>query len=126
MKNERGSVLPLVMILASVFLVMAISAAELYISEKKFHKETKEKLVLDHLIRLATEELLLELQNTEEADTSDGIYFYPNGDVYYQLNKLNEDELLIVLFGSTKGERKAEVKFRYSLLGKNMIEWIEK
>ncbi|WP_180954287.1 competence type IV pilus minor pilin ComGG [Bacillus sp. M6-12] len=126
MNNQRGSVFPLVIILASVFLLMVISAAEIYVSEKKFQQETREKLMLDHLIRLAAEELLTELENAEGAVMYDGIYFYPKGDVYYQVSKLNEEELLIVLFGSTIGNRKVEVKFRYSLPAQKMIEWIEK
>ncbi|MDQ0218336.1 hypothetical protein ELQ35_12415 [Peribacillus cavernae] len=126
MRNEKGVIYPIVMIIAAVFLSFTLYTIERYNSDQSFYKETEEKLILEQLIRLAAKDLTAELRSYENVVEKDGILFYPGGDVYYQFSKSDEQVIGVLLYGSTKEERKAQSLFLYDISQKKVIKWIEK
>jgi hypothetical protein len=126
MNNEKGAVFPIVIIIAAVFLSFTLFSIERYATDKQFYKESEEKLILEQLIRLATKDVTQELELSDIIEEKEGILFYPGGDVYYQLTKSSEPVIKVLLYGSTKDERKVQSLFLYDTLEKKVIEWIEK
>lgn len=126
MGNEKGAIYPIVIIIAAVFLSFILFAIEGYVSDKRFYKEIEEKLILEQLIRLAAQDLTTELDLAGSIENNDGILFYPKGDVYFEMSKLDDQVIKVLLYGSTKDERKTQSLFLYDTSQKKVIKWIEK
>ncbi|CAH0345718.1 competence type IV pilus minor pilin ComGG [Bacillus sp. CECT 9360] len=124
--NEKGVVFPMVIIIAAVFISFTLFSIERYSGDKKFYKETEEKLILEQLIRLAALDITTELASTEIIVEKKGILFYPGGDVYYECTMASETVVRVLLYASTKAERKAQSLFLYDTSQNKVIEWIEK
>lgn len=126
MGNEKGAIYPIVIIIAAVFLSFTLFVIEGYVSDKKFYKESEEKLILEQLIRLAAKDLTAQLDLAGSIEANDGILFYPRGDVYFEMNKLDDRVIKVLLYGSSKDERKTQSLFLYDTTQKKVIKWIEK
>ncbi|RFU61908.1 competence type IV pilus minor pilin ComGG [Bacillus sp. V59.32b] len=124
--NEKGVVFPMVIIIAAGFISFTLFSIERYAVDKNFYKESEEKLILEQLIRLAALDITTELESTEIIAEKNGILFYPGGDVYYECTKSSETVVKVLLYASTKAERKAESLFLYDITQNKVIEWIEK
>ncbi|PLT34727.1 competence type IV pilus minor pilin ComGG [Bacillus sp. V5-8f] len=126
MDNEKGAIYPIVAMIAAFFLTFTLFAIEGYVSDKKFYKETEEKLVLEQLIRLASADLIAELELNGNLSDKNGILFYPKGDVYFEASTVDEQVIKVLMYGSTKGERKMQSLFLYDNLQKKVVKWVEK
>ena len=57
MNNEKGFTLPIVLIIATSVLMLTGYLIDQYVLDKQFYKEVEEKLISDHLLRLAVHDL---------------------------------------------------------------------
>lgn len=124
--NEKGVVFPMVVIIAAVLIAFTLFLIERYSGDKQFYKENEEKLILEHLVRLAALDITTELESAATVEEKEGIHFYPGGDVYYECTMASETVARVLLYASTKAERKAESLFLYDITQNKVIEWIEK
>ncbi|WP_409301650.1 competence type IV pilus minor pilin ComGG [Peribacillus sp. SCS-155] len=122
--KQGGFTFPFVIILAGAFLTVALFSIEQFTADKKFYKEGEEKLALDHLIKMGTNDTLEVLAEADSQKAGEGIFFYPGGDVYYSFSGLTESEIEVVLYASTKNERKMTASYIYDRVTHKMIQWM--
>lgn len=122
MGNEKGYSLPMIMILSAALCMIALFTTERFNGEKTFYKSVEERLIADHLMRLA----LLDL-NTDQISTQEtGSFTYPNGTVDYKTKNRSEDTLVIELSAVTNNKHQKEASVYYHTELKTAIEWVEK
>ncbi len=125
MGNEKGFALPMVLIISASVMLFIGYMVDQFVIDKRFYKEVEESLISTHLLRLAVHDLQQEWSQTEDVIITDGIAFYPKGDVYYQVTTQDDQDAFILLYGSTKNERKAIVTIHYDKSLRKVIQWIE-
>lgn len=65
MDNEKGYSLPMIMILSASLCMIAIFTSDRFIGEKHFYKAVEERLIADHLMRLALIDLEIGLKTDQ-------------------------------------------------------------
>ncbi|MGW6297729.1 competence type IV pilus minor pilin ComGG [Peribacillus butanolivorans] len=125
MNNQKGVVFPMVMIVASVFIMFTILMIDQFVIDKKFYKEVEETLVADHLVHLAVNEVTAgwgeDIPKNLQGDIS-----YPNGDVHYILTKQDARYAFIEFASSTRDNRVGRIIIQYDKELGRVVEWIEK
>ncbi|WP_057911750.1 competence type IV pilus minor pilin ComGG [Peribacillus muralis] len=125
MNNQKGVVFPMVLIIASVFIMMLILMIDQFIIDKRFYKEVEESLVADHLVHLAVKEVTAGWE-AEIPEVIEGHITYPNGVVRYSLLKQDGRYALIDFFSTTNNDRVGRVLIQYDKEAGRVVEWIEK
>ncbi|MFP3508416.1 competence type IV pilus minor pilin ComGG [Peribacillus sp. SIMBA_075] len=125
MNNQKGVVFPMVMIVASVFIMLTILMIDQFILDKRFYKEVEESLVADHLVHLAVKDVTEELGEVI-LDIIQGEISYPNGVVKYSLTKQDGPYVYLEFSSTTKNGRVGRVIIQYDKEAGRVIEWIEK
>jgi hypothetical protein len=125
LSNQRGAVLPIIMIVAAAFLIVTYFAMEQFVIEKKFYHEIEEKLIADHLFVLAIKDLP-SLFLSEDYEPGSGTFSYLNGTVRYTHSQNEEDLVRVMLYASTNDRFTLEASAIYDTNLNRMIEWKEK
>jgi competence protein ComGG len=125
LSNQRGAVLPIMMIVAAAFLIVTYFAMEQFVIEKKFYHETEEKLIADHLFVLAVKDLQ-SLFSYEDYEPANGTFSYLNGTVRYTHLQSEEELFRVMLYASTNDRLTLEASAVYDTNLNRMIEWKEK
>ncbi|MFE5427089.1 competence type IV pilus minor pilin ComGG [Peribacillus simplex] len=125
MNNQKGVVFPMVMIVASVFIMFTILMIDQFIIDKRFYKEVEESLVADHLVHLAIMDVTAEW-GEEIPKIIQGEISYPNGVVRYSLMKQEGPYVYIEFSSTTKNDREGRVIIQYDKEAGKVKEWLEK
>ncbi|MEK3797744.1 competence type IV pilus minor pilin ComGG [Peribacillus sp. FSL H8-0477] len=126
MDNEKGYSLPMIMILSASLCMIAIFTSDRFIGEKHFYKAVEERLIADHLMRLALIDLEIGLKTDQILVEESGSFKYPNGTVNYKVKTRSEDTITIDLSAVTKNNHHKEAVVYYHTDLHKMIEWVEK
>ena len=126
MKNEKGYSLPMIMILSASLCMIAIFSTERFMGEKHFYKAVEERLIADHLMRLALIDLDSGLKSEQILVQESASFRYPNGTVTYKVKVRSEDTITIDLSAVTKNNHHKEALVYYHTGLNKMIEWVEK
>lgn len=124
MNNQKGVVLPMVMIIASVFILFTFLMIDQLVIDKKFYQETEETWKADHLMLLAVHELAAGWKG--EITPRQGEANYLKGKVFYQLTKQDDRYAYIEFISVTQKGRKGRVMIQYDKELGRVVEWIEK
>ena len=125
MSHEKGFAFPMVLIISTSVMLLIGYMVDQMVIDKRFYKEVEEHFISTHLLRLAVYDLQQEWGQTEGGMITDGIIFYPKGDVYYQVTTQDDQSAVILLYGSTKNERKAMITIHYDKSLRKVVQWIE-
>ncbi|MFJ7991350.1 competence type IV pilus minor pilin ComGG [Peribacillus frigoritolerans] len=125
MNNQKGVVFPMVMIVASVFIMFTILMIDQFIIDKKFYKEVEESLVADHLVHLSIKDVTAEW-GEEIPKIIQGEISYPNGVVRYSLMKQEGPYVYIEFSSKTKNDREGRVIIQFDKEAGEVKEWLEK
>lgn len=126
MDNEKGYSLPMIMIFSASLCMIAIFTTERFIGEKPFYKAVEERLIADHLMRLALIDLDKGLATDQILVEESAVIRYPNGTVNYKVKTRSEDTITIDLSAVTKNHHHKEAVVYYHTGLNKMIEWVEK
>ena len=120
-KNEKGAVLPVTMVVASVLIVFAFYSIEKFNLEKKFYKNVENVLVLDHILLLASHEV----QNmvAHDAYVDEGVLLFPNGTVEYVMISREERFFSMELFALTTQGLSRKVNVLYDIEEGKLVKW---
>ena len=122
--NQKGVVLPMVMIIASVFIIFTVLMIDQFIIDKKFYQEAQETLIADHLVLLAVNELTEGWRG--EITPNQGEVAYLKGKVHYQLTNQDARYAYVEFISVTQNGRKGRVLIQYDKEQERVVEWIEK
>lgn len=103
---------------------LIIMNIERYESEKKFTKELVSKFQVDHLFFLARNELLKMLAH-DVPDLENGILYFNNGSVDFEVEKMEEPFIYIEMRATNNNSRKFNVSMVYDLEEKQIVQWLE-
>ncbi|WP_157805659.1 competence type IV pilus minor pilin ComGG [Bacillus sp. mrc49] len=125
MNNQKGVVFPMVLIIASVFIMLMILMIDQFIIDKRFYKEVEESLVADHLVHLAVKEVTAGWEE-DMPEIFQGDITYPDGAVRYSLLKHDGRYAFIEFSSTTKNDRVGRIVIQYDKEAGRVVEWIEK
>ncbi|WP_285768896.1 competence type IV pilus minor pilin ComGG [Peribacillus sp. SI8-4] len=125
MNNQKGVVFPMVLIIASVFIILMVLMIDQFIIDKRFYKEVEESLVADHLVHLAVKEVTAGWEKEPQV-VFQGDISYPNGVVRYSLLKQEGRYAFIEFSSTTKNDRVGRIVIQYDQEEGRVVEWIEK
>ncbi|MGE6375346.1 competence type IV pilus minor pilin ComGG [Peribacillus muralis] len=125
MNNQKGVVFPMVLIIASIFIMLLILMIDQFVIDKRFYKEVEESLVADHLVHLAVKEVTAGW-GEETPEIFQGDISYPNGVVRYSLMKQDGRYAFIEFSSTTDNDRVGRVIIQYDKEAGMVVEWIEK
>ena len=106
--------------------MIAIFTSDRFIGEKHFYKAVEERLIADHLMRLALIDLEIGLKTDQILVEESASFKYPNGTVNYKVKTRSEDTITIDLSAVTKNNHHKEAVVYYHTDLNKMIEWVEK
>ncbi|KYG30985.1 competence type IV pilus minor pilin ComGG [Alkalihalobacillus trypoxylicola] len=86
MKNERGIVLPIVLLFVTAMSVMVFIQADYYLKEKRFIEEQEDLIVLNSLLQLALHDYLF----LAEKNLENTVFQYEQGSVTLKSEILSE------------------------------------
>lgn len=120
-KNEKGAVLPVTMVVASILIVFTFYSIEKFNLEKMFYKNVENVLVLDHLLLLASHEV----QNIVAHDMygDEGVLYFPNGTVKYAMISSEERYFSLELFALTTQGLSRKVNVLYDIEEEEVVKW---
>lgn len=125
MINQRGFILPSVMVIVLFCLLIVAHISTLLISEKKFFEETKQYYILENLMNVAVKKSLSDLKKGEvDVDHPTSIYT-SNG--YFTYTVSNSEEMIyeVHLSCHTNENKEYTALYRFDPLKKEMIFWSE-
>lgn len=126
MKNERGLVFPITVFISFFIAVIFVHSIELYKLESEFSHHAELSVEVDSLMKMAINDVKQVIAELPETTTeAEGTIMYPNGSVYYRLQRLSDDTVKVNVSCISKSNGKYEVQFTLLLPGMELLEWNE-
>ncbi|MCV9884824.1 competence type IV pilus minor pilin ComGG [Metabacillus halosaccharovorans] len=125
MRNQKGFILPSIMVIALFCLLIVAHISTILISEKTFYEETKQYYILENLMNVAVKKSLHELENGNNVNQHNKVFHTSNG--YYSYNVTTSDEVIyeVQLTCSTKETKEYTASYKYDKSKNEMIFWSE-
>ncbi|HZH58330.1 MAG TPA: competence type IV pilus minor pilin ComGG [Metabacillus sp.] len=125
MKNQRGFILPSVMVIVLFCLLIVAHISTLLISEKKFFEETKQYYLLENLMNVAVKKSLSDLKKGE-VDIDDPIIFHTSYG-YFSYTVSTSDEMIyeVQLICHTNENKEYTALYRFDRIKNEIIFWSE-
>jgi competence protein ComGG len=124
MQNERGFILPMTLIGVTVLMLFIVHQANLYITEKRFYKESEEMFELDSLMQQAVHDMKQVLQGEKINGKLEYTKAFQNGTAYVQA-ELIDDLFHVRIECTTVNERKYVVRCIYDREADAITYWSE-
>lgn len=122
--NENGFILPVTMILLFIVTSSLFHQISIYEREKRFHFELEQKYNIDHMLQMATVDLIT-LVKTDEIVAS-GMFDYTKGKIYYWILAEDDEMIQIEFTVLTDKNRQRNVEMIIDKNQYNVINWLEK
>ena len=125
MRNQKGFILPSIMVITLFCLLIVAHISTVLISEKTFYEETKQYYELENLMNVAVKKSLHELKNEEVAEHHHTISHTSNG--YYTYTVTTSDEVIyeVQLTCRTNEKREYTASYKFDKSKNEMIFWSE-
>lgn len=123
MKNQRGFVLPLTMIMSFILLFFTVHAILSYQYDRSFAQKRAMSFELNELIQMATVDL--EKLAKEDHIESSGKLVYTTGNVQYHTNKVNGTVWKIAMIATNHEGFRHSNTFYYDSEKGGIVKWAE-
>jgi Tfp pilus assembly protein PilW len=124
MRTERGFILPMTLISLTLFMLIVVHQATMYITEKRFYKESEEMFELDSLMQQAFDDMKKMLQEEGVTGRTEYTKEFKNGTAHVQIEQI--DGLFHVRIECrTVTERKYVVRCIYDREADAITYWSE-
>lgn len=126
MKNEKGVILPLTMILSFFFLLLFSHQLILYLNEKKFLIETEGINRLESIMQMSVKDIKEELSALEQLEEPvNSTHTYPIGTVKYSLYPMLDNDVKVDMTVHDHDGRVDQARFFYNFEQKKITNWVE-
>ncbi|MBM7660864.1 hypothetical protein JOC85_001636 [Bacillus mesophilus] len=122
MNNQKGYILPFVMMVSTLLFFLLSHQVSLYVTELRFYKE---KFETYHLERMMQQSIGVVKQKTSIEDFSPGELVLDEGRSTIQFSNLSSTIKRVSITVQTKNKRRASVILHYDLVEKKLVQWIE-
>jgi competence protein ComGG len=125
--NEKGFILPVTLVFSFFVLLLFAHSVELYKMEAEFANHEEKIYELDSLMQMAVTDIKSKITHSPQEIT----YFYdevtyPIGRVQYTLQRLNENEIKVMVVCISNDGFEYGAEFTLSIPSMELIEWKEK
>lgn len=127
MTNEKGAILPLALILVSIFALLFFSQLHLYLVEKKFTTERYELEHLENIKQMAIVDIIhiIQQRNDSKIFIQSSLH-YPIGTVDYDISPALEADVVTVSMSCyTNNNRKNTATWHYNVNQHLIIAYYE-
>jgi hypothetical protein len=124
--NQRGTALPLVLVISFLLIFLTVHQLSLYVSEAKLYKEVESFYEVNHLLESGVVEAVSLIRTAEEPHLLANIQStYPNGQIVYTFEKMSDEIGSVIIECQTSSNRyyKGQAYFQYE--DGKVIQWIE-
>ena len=126
MRNEKGVIFPLTMIISFFMFLLFSHQIALYLNEKKFLIEVEGINQLESIMQMGVKDISAELLMLEEVhDPILATLIYPNGSLDYSINPDVNDTVKVIMTAMDEDGRKYIANMYFSFGQKKVIKWIE-
>ncbi|QPA30041.1 competence type IV pilus minor pilin ComGG [Thermaerobacillus caldiproteolyticus] len=127
MKNEKGMIFPITMLVSFLFLFIFVRMLELYKTETEMAKYEQQSYEVDSVMQMAVTDVKRQLAVMWPTDTSNrGTLTYPNGVANYEWKQMSEHEMKVTIFATSHDGIHYGAECIISLPELELIEWKEK
>ncbi|MBD3108121.1 hypothetical protein IEO70_07050 [Bacillus sp. AGMB 02131] len=123
MRNEQGYIFFSTLIILSFLLVVIVNSINLFVTEKSFADKSESIYTIDHLLFLAKVDTVTILQQEESENA--GILIYEKGNVVYNIELIDEEQVKVSLYASDKFDGMGRAHFIYHLSKNKVMKWSE-
>ncbi|PMC39608.1 hypothetical protein CJ195_06735 [Bacillus sp. UMB0899] len=125
MRNQKGFILPSIMVIALLCILIVAHISSLLITEKTFYSETEQYYLLENLMSIAVKKSLQELKNGEIVENQNNIFYTSNG--YFTYTVSTNDYMIyeVQLACNTNENKKYTASYQYDTAKNEMIFWSE-
>lgn len=121
MNNEKGAVLPIVLILSFLMSAIFVSQMNVYLTEKNFSLETEELYQLEQVMHLA----VIDVINAIKRDEMQGTFVYPIGSASFSAISIGLDTYEVHIMCKTNRDRKHASRFHFNIQNNRLEQWTE-
>ncbi|WP_026558770.1 competence type IV pilus minor pilin ComGG [Bacillus sp. J37] len=125
MRNQKGFILPSIMVIALFCLLIVAHISTILISEKTFYEETKQYYILENLMNVAVKKSLQELKSGNTVDQSNGIFHTSNGSFSYDVTTSDNVIYEVQLTCSARETKEYSASYKFDKSKNEMIFWSE-
>ncbi len=127
MRNEKGMIFLITVLFSFLFLLLLLHVLELYETEIQFAKYEQQSYDVDSLMQMAVTDVKTQLAAISSANTTNkGTFVYPNGTADYEWERLNENEVKVMISAVSHEGIRYDAEFTVSLPTMELVEWKEK
>ncbi|MGE8204497.1 competence type IV pilus minor pilin ComGG [Heyndrickxia sp. NPDC080065] len=124
MNNQKGYVFPLTLVMVLITFYVITASMEIYLSEKRYLKETEEYYLVNSMNAMAVKSLMNKIQS--EDFMNKGTLFFNKGEVNFTIQKKGVDTYTIILDSSMENNRAIQSELLYSSKNNRIVKWIER
>jgi len=125
MRNERGFILPITLVILFIVSSFTIFQINQFTTEKKLLFEQSEVITNERLLQMAIVDVTDFLTSNSDEYFS-GDFQYEKGEVAFIVKAETEKIKSITLISKTLGQRSRQVKYFYYLEKGTFLPWLEK
>ncbi|WP_163102610.1 competence type IV pilus minor pilin ComGG [Peribacillus alkalitolerans] len=123
LKNQSGVVFPYLLLLLLLMCLLVENKVRQYVSYRNFIVETESKLVVEHLLYMASHDPA-HYENIQPG--MKGKWDYPGGEVYFGVESITHGKAQMLIIASSHMGGKAQAQFGYDMIEKKIISWSER
>ncbi|MBM6617305.1 competence type IV pilus minor pilin ComGG [Bacillus suaedaesalsae] len=120
--NQRGYVLPLVLMVSTLLLFILAHQLSLYVTESKFYNESSEIYKMDLILQKVTKDLK---DVVADPSLKSKVYQFKEGSALLSMNYDNPSIIQVQIKVETKNNRKSSVLVHYDPVNNKITKWIE-
>lgn len=120
--NNKGYVLPMVMMISSLLFFILSHQVGLYVTDMKFYHEKFEMYKIDRLLQKGVKDIENALKDKE---LSSAQFVYDEGRATIQISTISQTQKNIRLSVLTNNSRTSTVILYYNPITKNIYRWLE-
>lgn len=113
MRNEKGFILPLTLIILFLLTNYTIYQIRQYVIEKEILFEQSEALSAERLLQVGIVDIEKFIETKQQLFECSGILYYDEGEVSYTVKKDSEKTYHIILLSKTKNNRTRQINYTY-------------
>ncbi|WP_044896046.1 competence type IV pilus minor pilin ComGG [Aeribacillus alveayuensis] len=120
MKNEKGYIFPLTIVLSLFIFFIIMANVSIYVRDIQFYKDTQEFFALENLMMLAVQHSSNHLVNRKKETLS-----LPTGNISYIVNEMDDGLIKVSITCETVNNTTYSASYVYDANNEQIMKWVE-
>jgi hypothetical protein len=123
MKNEKGFIFPLTLMVTFIAFFVIISSVNIYLSEARYLNETKGYYIRNGMMTIAVKRIMNQIENENILDH--GTISFEDGLVSYTIQQMEADQYQILMITNSSFGQETKNEVIYNHKQKRITKWVE-